>query len=319
MKLLGLAAFLVGACLLFTLVVHAGLEPVLGVLGTMGPQGLVLIGLVHLPVVGLLGLAWWTIHRSGTRPAVLRFVWARAVRDASAEALPFSQLGGYAIGARALSLAGADVTAAGASTFLDLIVEFAAKIQYMLLGLALFADFRSHRLVAAALIVLCLCTMVASPFLRTPLQKLTRINFFPRWRGLRSMRRRAALALGRMTARGEGFPVSILLHLVCWVLGAGETWLIFHLMHVAVSLPAALVIDSLVGAIRAASFFVPVSIGVQEGGYVLLCGLFGISPATALAFSLARRARDFLIAAPVLLSWQWREAQALFPAGTGRR
>ena len=122
-----------------------------------------------------------------------------------------------------------------------------------------------------------------------------------------------------MTARGEGFSISILLHLACWILGAGETWLIFHVMHVAVSLRASLVIDSLVGAIRAASFFVPVAIGVQEGGYVLLCGLFGISPATALAFSLARRARDVLIAAPVLLSWQWREALKLFPAGTGRR
>jgi uncharacterized membrane protein YbhN (UPF0104 family) len=107
--------------------------------------------------------------------------------------------------------------------------------------------------------------------------------------------------------------------LVCWALGAGETWLIFHVMQVAVSLRASLVIDSLVGAIRAASFLVPVAIGVQEGGYVLLCGLFGISPATALAFSLARRARDFLIAGPVLLSWQWREALKLFPTGTGRR
>ena len=133
------------------------------------------------------------------------------------------------------------------------------------------------------------------------------------------MRRRAALALGRMTAKGEGFSISILLHLVCWVLGAGETWLIFHVMHVAVSLGASLVVDSLVGVIRAAAFFVPVAIGVQEGGYVLLCGLFGISPATALAFSLARRARDILIAAPVLVSWQWREARALFPSGTGRR
>jgi putative membrane protein len=319
MKLLGLAAFLVGAGLLFLLVVRAGLAPVLGVLGTMGPQGLVLVSLAHLPVIGLLGLAWWIIHRSGTRPNVLRFMWARAVRDASAEALPFSQLGGYAIGARALSLAGTDVTAAGASTFLDLILEFAAKILYMLIGFALLADFRSDRLAALALFGLCACLLAALPLLRGPLQRLTRIRLFSRWQGLRSMRRRAALALGRMTARGSGFSSSTLLHLACWVLGAGETWLIFHVMHVSVSLQAALVIDSLVGAIRAASFFVPVSIGVQEGGYVLLCGLFGIPPATALAFSLARRARDFLIAAPVLLSWQWHEALKLFPAGTGRR
>jgi uncharacterized membrane protein YbhN (UPF0104 family) len=71
------------------------------------------------------------------------------------------------------------------------------------------------------------------------------------------------------------------------------------------------VIDSLVGALRAASFFVPGALGIQEGGYVLLCGLFGLSPAAALALSLARRARDLLFAALVLPSWQWVESRAL--------
>jgi putative membrane protein len=318
MKFLGLAAFLVGACLLFALVINAGLAPVLSVLGTMGVQGLVVISLAHLPIIVLLGLAWWMIYRSGTRPALPRFVWARAVRDASAEALPFSQLGGYAIGARALSLAGADATAAGASTLLDLILEFAAKLPYIVLGLALLAYSRSEPIVSIALLALCVCALLSLPLLRAPLQKLVRLKLFPRWQAVRSMRRRAALALGRMTAKGEGFAASILLHLVCWVLGAGETWLIFHFMRAPVPLDASLVIDSLVGAIRAASFFVPGAIGVQEGGYILLCGAFGISPATALAFSLARRARDLLIAAPVLLSWQWHEVRGFFSAGTGR-
>jgi len=103
----------------------------------------------------------------------------------------------------------------------------------------------------------------------------------------------------------------LVLHFVCWLAGAGETWLLLWLMHVPAPLSAALVIDSMVGAIRAVSFFVPGAIGVQEGGYVLLCGLFGLSPGAALAVSLARRGRDLLIAAPVLLSWQWREGRAL--------
>ena len=314
MRALGLAAFLAGTCLLLALVVRAGLTPVLGVLATMGPQGLVLITLAHLPVIALLGLAWWNIHRGGARPGLPRFVWARAVRDAGAEALPFSQLGGYAIGARALALSGADAAAAGASTLLDLILEFAAKIPYMLFGLALLWMFRSDKLGASLAAVLAVGALLALPFLRMPLQRLAGLRLFSRWQRLRSMRRRAAIALGRMTATGEGLAISVLLHLACWILGAGETWLIFRVMHFGVPLGAALVIDSLVGAIRAGSFFVPAAIGVQEGGYVVLCALFGIPPATAIAFSLARRARDILIAAPVLVSWQWREAQALLAA-----
>jgi putative membrane protein len=316
MKFLGLAAFLAGFCLLLLLVLRAGVSPVLGILAVMGPWGLLLVAAAHLPVIGVLGLAWRAIHRGGVRPSWPQFAWARAVRDASAEVLPFSQLGGYAIGARALALAGADSSAAGASTFLDLILEFAAKTPYMLFGLALLEAFRAERAVAVAAAALAFGALAVMPFLRGPLQRLTHIRLFLRWQRLRTLRRKAAVALGRVTARPENFPVGIVLHLVCWLVGALETWLIFHLMQTPVGLGPSLVIDSLVGAIRAASFFVPVAIGVQEGGYVLLCGLFGISPATALAFSLARRARDVLIAGPVLLSWQWREARALL---AGRR
>src|SRR2546421_547394 len=73
----------------------------------------------------------------------------------------------------------------------------------------------------------------------------------------------------------------------------------------------ALVMDRLVGAIRAVVFLVPGALGVQEGGYVLLCALFGLPPGAALALSLARRGRAVLIAAPVLLSWEWREGRTL--------
>jgi hypothetical protein len=43
---------------------------------------------------------------------------------------------------------------------------------------------------------------------------------------------------------------------------------------------------------------------VQEGAYVLLAPLFGLSPSAALALSLLKRGRDIAIAVPVLLSWQ---------------
>jgi uncharacterized membrane protein YesL len=39
---------------------------------------------------------------------------------------------------------------------------------------------------------------------------------------------------------------------------------------------------------------------VQEASYVLACAVFGIAPATAVAASLARRARDLTLGAAVL-------------------
>jgi putative membrane protein len=311
-RLAALLALFAGIALTLFLVVRAGLTPVATALAALGIAGLLVVVVAHLPIVALLGLAWWAIGGGGQRPGVVQFIWARAIRDGAAEALPFSQLGGYAIGARALSLSGADAATAGVSTLLDLVLELAAKIPYLLLGLALLAWLTASR--AAAIVgfgVLLAALMGIAVWRRAggvPTQFAER--FVARWQRIAVWRERIAAALAEMTARRAALRSSFVLHFACWVLGAGETWLMFRLMHVAASPGAALVIDSLLGGVRALSFFVPGAIGVQEGGYVLLCGLFGLSPGAALAFSFARRARDILIAAPVLLSWQWREGRA---------
>ncbi|MCY1173965.1 putative membrane protein [compost metagenome] len=43
---------------------------------------------------------------------------------------------------------------------------------------------------------------------------------------------------------------------------------------------------------------------MQEAAYVLIGPLVGLPPATALALSLLKRARDVVIAVPALLVWQ---------------
>jgi len=316
MKALAIAAFLAGAAVLVWLVVHAGIPVLLQALSALGITGLLLVACAHLAVVALLGTAWWTIGRGRDRPGLTRFIWARAVRDASGEALPFSQVGGYVIGARALVLSGASAKWAGTSTLLDLILEFVAKVPYVLLGLWLLAYLQPQLAQLSAAIAIAICTLV---FLFALQQKpagwaaRTAATLFNRWPSVARLRSEAAVALREMTARKAAMRTGTVIHLVCWALGTGETWLIFWLMHRPVELGPAAVIDSLVGALRAVSFFVPAALGVQEGGYVLLCGLFGLSPATALAFSLARRARDLLLAILVLASWQWAEGRAFLP------
>jgi len=56
---------------------------------------------------------------------------------------------------------------------------------------------------------------------------------------------------------------------------------------------------------------VPASLGVQEGGYVLVGALFGLSPEAALALSLLKRARDFVLGIPALMVWQVVEGTQL--------
>ncbi|HUO02846.1 MAG TPA: hypothetical protein VMU31_08710, partial [Rhizomicrobium sp.] len=61
---------------------------------------------------------------------------------------------------------------------------------------------------------------------------------------------------------------------------------------------------------RTLGFMVPAAAGVQEAGYVLVGLAFGLPPAQGIAFSLARRARDFAIGVPGLVFWQFLEAKA---------
>jgi len=87
---------------------------------------------------------------------------------------------------------------------------------------------------------------------------------------------------------------------------------------VHVSLAQAIVVDSLANGLRTFAFFIPSAAGAQEGAYVLICALFGISPAAAVALSLARRGRDLVLAIPGLAAWQLLEARHATRTGNRR-
>ena len=113
----------------------------------------------------------------------------------------------------------------------------------------------------------------------------------------------AAIDVAVEAAYGRKGPVaaSFLLSLVGWLIGTGEVYLILQLLQHPVGWGDALLLESLGQAIRGAAFAVPGSLGVQEGGYLLLAPLVGLPPDAALALSLAKRAREILLGVPGLL------------------
>ena len=116
--------------------------------------------------------------------------------------------------------------------------------------------------------------------------------------------RAAEAAMTEALAPRARLGLSLLLHAVAWGLGAVETWIALRLLGVDASLAQAAVIDGLFVTVRMFAFAIPAAVAVQEGAYVVLCGLFGVGAPTALAFSLVRRARDLVIGAPAVLVWQ---------------
>lgn len=325
MKRAALFAFVAGAAIMAMLIVHAGAGTVAQAMVTLGLGGLAVAAVLHLPVVALLGLGWWAIGRGVPGAGPWKFVWARLVRDAAADVLPFSQVGGFVIGARALKLMGLRIVPVGVSMLVDLVIELSAKLPYVLAGLILLLYIKSGS------------GLLRPAFLGLGLTAagLTALAFF-RVR-IEAMLERAAMALGgrwpslelgghaatqptfdRVFSRDGRMLTSFLLHAVGEVSGAVETWVMFRLIGVPITGVEALLIDSLTSGLRTFGFLVPGALGVQEAVYVLACGAVGIPPAMGIAFSLARRARDFAIGLPGLGAWQAVEGRRLFAGpGTG--
>jgi hypothetical protein len=103
------------------------------------------------------------------------------------------------------------------------------------------------------------------------------------------------------------------LHELAWLLGALETWIALRLMGMPVNAAAALILESLSQALRAAAFPVPSGLGIQEGGFIALGALFGIPPEAALALSFVKRVPDLAIGLPGFVAWYWLEFQRLPP------
>ena len=48
---------------------------------------------------------------------------------------------------------------------------------------------------------------------------------------------------------------------------------------------------------------------MQEGGYIVVCQLFGLLPEVAIALSLMKRLREVVLGVPGLVAWQRMEAR----------
>jgi hypothetical protein len=87
------------------------------------------------------------------------------------------------------------------------------------------------------------------------------------------------------------------------MLSAGGTWAGLWFLDHPVAFHEALVIESVVYAVRSVAFFVPWGAGVQEGGYLIVGALFGVPPESALALALLKRGRDILLGVPAAAHW----------------
>src|SRR6516225_11157229 len=126
-----------GVALALYLVRYVGWHAVLSAAGALGFLGFAVFSLCGLLVFVVLGAAWQVLLQGPAAPRLALLIRARLVRDAGAEVLPFSQLGGIALGVRAAILQGLAAPLAAASMIVDVTTEMLAQIAYAALGVAI--------------------------------------------------------------------------------------------------------------------------------------------------------------------------------------
>ncbi len=314
-------AAIAGLALATAVIGAFGLGSVLAALQRIGWRGFAALTAYSILPFALLGTAWFALTPGLPLRRWTVFVWARIVRDSATEVLPFSQVGGFAAGARAAILHGVAPLAAFSTTVVDVTTELIAQLGFTGLGVAMLAARLSgggaqsnhDGLIGAALVGLGLSAAGAAAFVVAQrrgmglLEALAR-RFLP---GAVAGAGALGRALNALYARPWRLAAAVAVHLAAWVASAAGAWIALRLAGVAIGLPAVLAIEALVTAVRSAAFVAPMGVGVQEAAYALVGPILGLPAEMALALSILKRARDLAIGLPALLAWQAFEGHRL--------
>lgn len=303
---------LAGIGLCVWLVAYYGATQVGQALLAIGWLGLAAMCAVHLVSLILCALAWRVVIIEAPQTVFQSCLWARWLRDGIGNVLPIFPAAGEVVAARELSLAGVPAGVAGASTIVDMTAEMVSQLLFTLLGLGLLIWQRPEtdyiwRLSGG----LALATALVAGFIIAQRKGLMRfLEALPQKLGLHQPW--AALpeansidsAMQKIYDDPARVAGSVAVHVAAWIAGAAEAWTALWFMGHPLGFGSILIIESLVFALRTMAFAVPWAAGVQEGGYVMLGALFGLSPNVALALSLLKRVRELLTSVPALVIWQ---------------
>jgi putative membrane protein len=313
-RLLGLASggLAAGIALFTAIVVYLGVGEIARTLAAAG-TGLVWVALFHVVPLAASALGWHVLLAGADRPRFAVVLSARWIAESINQLLPALYVGGNVVRAQWAIRAGVDASRAAGSVVVDITLHLFAQLLFTALGLSLLvARLRGAPPDATLLGGFAVSATVAVAFYVAQRRGLFAAAAH-RLRDVLGVSERITAAAGaidaaidRLYRRPRILAMSAAWHVASWLLGVGETWLALRFLGHPVDLTSAVVIESLGEAIRTVAFAVPGALGVQEGGFVLLGDLFGLTPEVSVALSLARRVRELALGIPGLVVWQLR-------------
>ncbi len=93
------------------------------------------------------------------------------------------------------------------------------------------------------------------------------------------------------------FLLSTAAYFAGWIADTLEILLVSHLLGMPIDFSQALAVEAFISVAKALGIFVPGALGVQEGGIVFLCYLFGLPAALGVSYAIIRRGREVVYVA----------------------
>jgi putative membrane protein len=297
-----------GGGLLVWLLVRQNWSELGPTLMAVGP-GIVWIALFHLVPMVMDTTGWRLLLPRANRPGFTRLLAMRWYGESVNALLPAAQIGGDLLRGRLAYIEGVPGPAAAASIIADLALSVVTLAVFVVFGAILLGVSARTSLAVAMLVTgasLGAISLVGVYLFRRfgPPDRLLRwfTRHLPQSAVLALAGHASALhdALRGITTDRQAVAVSAGWQLAAWIAGTGEIWLALYFLGRPVSVVDAIVLESLLQAIRNAAFPVPGALGVQDGGLMLLAPLVGVGPDIGLAVSLLKRARETLLGVPGL-------------------
>jgi putative membrane protein len=302
-----------GVLLFAGVLLSHGLTAVFATLAVAG-WGLPLLALIHLVPLALDATSIRVMFdKTRVRCTFRGVLLARWVGESANSFLPAGPIGGPVMMVRYLAQRGMSMRDAAAGVTVSTTMQTLAQIVFALMGMTLIGShasqttehaIRAPLLWASGVLAFCLTgfyLMQRRGMFGKLMRAMSRFAGKRDWSQVMSQADAIDSAVQDAYGRSGRVAASFFLSLVGWLIGTAEVYVILLLLRVSPTWTDALLLESLGQAVRAAGFAIPGSLGVQEGGFLLLAPLAGLRPETALALSLAKRSREVLLGVPGLL------------------
>lgn len=325
MKLLRWAALVLGLAAMAMLIIGNGTHQ-LGMVLARGGLKLLLIPVVMLVPLIIDAKGWQVLIREP--PPWRRFLYARWVGESVNSLLPVAQVGGLFIKSYLLGKRGIEPKLALASAIVADTVSAGSLLVFIAFSLALMAihGMETEIVLPLALGAGLFCLPVyffyrlqRSGMAILPSRLHTWASGLTSFTGLNENADVIRNYLEQIYCDKTRLWKSFFLQLIAWLVGSIEVWLIVHLLGGTISVVDALILEGLGQTVRNVAFFIPGALGIQEGAYLLVGSMLGLTPALALSISLVKRFRELAQGLPGLIVWQINEGWSMLRGAWHRK